>query len=50
MVRSSAASCFGLDVLEPRQLLAFAIWDGGGGDSEWHNRETTAISRAALVP
>jgi hypothetical protein len=27
----------GLDALEPRQLLAFIVWDGGGGDHSWDN-------------
>lgn len=25
------------ETLEPRQLLAFVHWDGGGGDNDWHN-------------
>jgi hypothetical protein len=27
----------GLESLEPRQLLAFIVWDGGGGDQSWDN-------------
>ncbi len=27
----------GMDSLEPRQLLAFVLWDGGGGDADWNN-------------
>ncbi len=30
-------SWIGLDPLESRQLLAFVLWDGGGGDSNWNN-------------
>lgn len=36
MVRRPAAE-FGLESLESRQLLAFVLWDGGGGDNSWHN-------------
>jgi hypothetical protein len=35
MTLTTAASHF--ECLEPRQLLAFVVWDGGGGDSLWSN-------------
>src|SRR5262249_3834564 len=27
----------GIESLEPRQLLAFVLWDGGGADDQWSN-------------
>lgn len=37
MARRRSAEWLGFEALEPRQLLAFVTWDGGGGDLSWHN-------------
>jgi hypothetical protein len=37
MSRRASAERFGMEQLESRQLMAFVIWDGGGGDDSWHN-------------
>ena len=39
MPRVAHPSWQSLEALEARQLLAFVLWDGGGGDSDWDNRE-----------
>src|SRR4051812_49669370 len=35
MARTAPQAFF--EPLEPRQLLSFVVWDGGGGDHEWGN-------------
>lgn len=37
MTQRAPSSWTPFETLEPRQLLAFVHWDGGGGDSDWHN-------------
>src|SRR5678816_328359 len=37
MPRASRPSWQGVESLEARQLLAFVLWDGGGGDTDWDN-------------
>lgn len=37
MPRVAHPSWHSPEALEPRQLLAFVLWDGGGGDTDWDN-------------